>query len=100
MPETGSCSVQGVRQADPVGPLASAPAGSDSTRTPTVPADPFKESMLGIDHLLESNDEHAESTLLHAKTAITRFITPPARLEFIACRSPEPAVPVQPYEWG
>jgi hypothetical protein len=73
VPFAASGRVQGVRQPGPVGALASAPAGSDSTRTLVVAGAVLKAdiSMLGIDQLV---DPQAESKLPQANTANTRFI--------------------------
>jgi hypothetical protein len=65
--------VQGVRQPGPVGAFASAPAGSDSTRTFVVAGALLNgdASMLGSDQFI---DPHAESEAPQANTASTRFI--------------------------
>ncbi len=73
VPLAGSASVQGVRQPGPVGALASAPAGSDSTRTLALMGAVLNAdmSMLGIDQFI---DPHAESDTPQAIIARTRFI--------------------------
>ena len=73
VPLAGKASMQGVRQPGPVGAFASAPAGSDSTRTLVVAGAGLKVdiSMLGIDQFV---DPQAESKPLQASTANTRFI--------------------------
>src|SRR3954454_14676136 len=79
-------SSQGVRQLCPCVVRASAPGGSDSTRSVSVAGDPLKKSRLGIDM------EHAASAKPHARMAITRLMVIPTigAANSRLCPQPEP----------